>query len=228
MYRPTMMRQALRLGLPAILFVLAISVCGGGSGEEQADKPRSLPEERKDLLPGEYRSEEFKPSLTFRLGKEWANDPPEVSEELGLTWRWKGTANFYFFNLRKVFKPGTHIEVEAPKDMVVWFQHHPYLQTSKPKPVTVGGVKGQQFDVVVEVPESYSGYCGSECVDMAMLTSGGGLIAWVEDIKERVIVLEDVKGETVVIDFGAPPGEKFDEFTSESQKVVDSVKWTES
>jgi hypothetical protein len=58
-----------------------------------------------------------------------------------------------------------------------------------------------------------------------MLTSGTGLVAWEEGIKERVIVLEDEKGETVVIDFGAPPGKKFDEFTSESQKLVDSVKW---
>jgi hypothetical protein len=58
-----------------------------------------------------------------------------------------------------------------------------------------------------------------------MLTSGTDLVAWEEGIKERVIVLEDEKGETVVIDFGAPPGKMFDEFTSESQKLVDSVKW---
>ena len=51
------------------------------------------------------------------------------------------------------------------------------------------------------------------------------MVAWEEGIKERVIVLEDEKGETVVIDFGAPPGKKFDEFASESQKLVDSVKW---
>jgi hypothetical protein len=57
-----------------------------------------------------------------------------------------------------------------------------------------------------------------------MLTSGTSLVAWEEGIKERIIVLEDEKGETVVIDFGAPPGKKFDEFTSESQKLVDSVK----
>ena len=61
-----------------------------------------------------------------------------------------------------------------------------------------------------------------------MLTSGTGLVAWEEGSKERVIVLEDEKGETVVIDFGAQPGKKFDEFTSESQKLVDSVKWAGS
>jgi hypothetical protein len=38
-------------------------------------------------------------------------------------------------------------------------------------------------------------------------------------------VLEDVKGETVMIWFAAPPAE-FDEFAPEAQKVVDSVKWS--
>ena len=37
----------------------------------------------------------------------------------------------------------------APDELVGWFQHHPYLKTSKPEPVTVGGVKGVQFDVDV-------------------------------------------------------------------------------
>ena len=236
MYR-RVVGQALALELIVTLIVLALSACGGGGGQEEAAKARPLPEKRQDLRPGEYRSEEFKPSLTFKLGKEWANDPPEVSEELGLTWRWKGTANFFFFNFQKVYEPtksGFENEVDAPKDMVSWFQHHPYLQTSKPKSVTVGGVKGKQFDVVVEVPNDYYGICSAQpgaapgCVDISSLTSGTGLVAFAEGFKERIIVLEDVRGKTVTIDFGAPPGKKFDEFTSESQNLVDSVKWRSS
>ena len=112
----------------------------------------------------------------------------------------------------------------GPKDWVGWFQHHPYLKAEKPKPVTVGSVRGVQLDVVPEVPEKYFGsYCRgidnvtpTDCVDIAPYQrgTGPGLVAWEEGVKERVIVLEDVKGETVVIDFGAPPGKKFDEFTS--------------
>ena len=235
MYPKRIVRDALGLALSMTLAGLMLSACGGG--QEQASKPRPLPEDEKALRPGEYRSEEFKPSLTFKLGKEWANDPPEVSEELGLTWRWKGTANFFFFNFQKVFEPtksGFENEVDAPKDMVSWFQHHPYLHTSKPKPVTVGGVKGKQFDVVAEVPDSYTGICSTQpnaapgCVDISELTSGTGLVAFAEGFKERIIVLEDVRGKTVTIDFGAPPGKKFDEFTSESQNLVDSVKWRSS
>ena len=37
-------------------------------------------------------------------------------------------------------------------------------------------------------------------------------------------VLEDVKGKTVIIDFGSPAAE-FDEYWPEAEKVVKSVQW---
>ena len=40
----------------------------------------------------------------------------------------------------------------------------------------------------------------------------------------RLIVLEDVKGETVTIGFVSPATE-FDEFAPEAQKVIDTVEW---
>jgi hypothetical protein len=68
--RKRMMRQALGLGLLVSLVVLALSACSGGGGgnEEQAKakegaKARTLPPYGQPLRPGEYRSEEFKPSL---------------------------------------------------------------------------------------------------------------------------------------------------------------------
>jgi hypothetical protein len=39
--------------------------------------------------------------------------------------------------------------------------------------------------------------------------------------------LEDVEGETVTMYFGSLTA-KFDEFAPEAQKVLDSVKWTDS
>jgi hypothetical protein len=71
------------------------------------------------------------------------------------------------------------------------------------------------------------------CLDIAALgdfTAYTGIpLAYVEGVKERFTVLEDVKGETVTIDFGAGgPGTKFDQVATEGQKVVDSIKWMAS
>jgi hypothetical protein len=226
--RRRMVSRALGLGLLAALVVLALSACGGGE-KQQESKPRPLPEDPKALRPGEYRSEEFKPSLSFRVGKGWSSAPLEASDVLVIA---QGeTKVIGFVNAQEVYKPtktGTPNVVDAPEDMVGWFQQHPYLQTDKPEPVTVGGVKGVQFDVVVEdLPEDYSGVClgcgvGSGVGIFSLST--GYPVAFREADKSRLIVLEDVKGETVTVGFSSPATE-FDEFAPEAQKVVDSVKW---
>jgi hypothetical protein len=108
------------------------------------------------------------------------------------------------------------------------------LNTEKPEPVRVGGIKGVQLDLVVEdPPQDYHGNCTTQynltdCVDivpisMPMLHP----LAFEEGVKERVTLLEDVKGEPLMIDFGASEA-KFGEFAPEGQKVVESMKWTGS
>jgi len=227
MYPQRLVSQALRLGLLVTLISLVLSACGGG---EKESKARPLPEDPQALRPSEYHSEEFKPSLSFRVGKGWSSTPLESSDLLGIA---RGeTAELNFVVTQEVYEPtktGTPNVVNAPKDLVGWFQHHPYLQTSKPEPLKVGGVKGKQFDVGVgDLPENYLGVCHSvvgteECVDVARLSTGRTTLVS-ERSKLRLIVLEDVEGKTVTIAFGSPKAE-FDEFAPEAQKVVDSVKW---
>src|SRR5215218_10772925 len=170
--RRRMVSQALGLGLLAALVVLALSACGGE--KQQESKPRPLPEDPKALRPGEYRSEEFKPLFSFRVGKGWSSTPLEASDHVAIA---RGeTAGIGFDNIQEVYKPtttGTPNVVEAPKDMVGWFQQHPYLQTDKLEQVTVGGVKGEQFDVVVEnLPEDYASVGGANCVNLFKLSTG--------------------------------------------------------
>jgi len=99
------------------------------------------------------------------------------------------TAGIGFDNIQEVYKPtttGTSKVVEAPKDMVGWFQQHPYLQTDKLEQVTVGGVKGEQFDVVIEdLPEDYAGGCQhlvvpESCVDLFKRSTGESVSSWRE------------------------------------------------
>src|SRR5215217_1458647 len=219
------------VGLLGTLLILALSACGGAGGQEEQAKARPLPlySTEKALHPGEYHSVKFKPALSFKVGKGWSITAFQLSEFIQLGYEGGTGVNYLAFaNVKEVFKPGTLEVVDAPKDLVGWLQHHPYLKTSKPQPVTVGGVKGEQLDVLVELPKDYSvdPEC-SDCLDIAPLSNDQAAAIFQEGNKRKVFVLEDVKGDTVMIWFAAPPDE-FDELATEAQKVVDSVKWSGS
>lgn len=74
MNRPALMRLALGVGALMVV-ILALTGCGGGSAQEKV-KARPLPEQdHRELRPGEYRTEEFEPSASFRVGKASAFPP---------------------------------------------------------------------------------------------------------------------------------------------------------
>ena len=224
MHRPALMRLAF-LGVGVSMMMLALSGCGSGTAQQEEEaKPRPLPAEGQPLRPGEYSSgKKYEPTFSFEVGKGWSTLELLPPDGFAIGTQGESIVGFTMF-VEEVFKPGTQKVVEAPEDLVGWFQDHPYLKTSKPEPVRVGGIKGEQFDLVVEAPEDYYGQCGSaDCMDIWMLSNGEAL--WFkEPFKIRLVILEDVKGNTVVIDIQSPPTE-VDEFVPEAQKVVDSVKW---
>ena len=76
--RSRTVRRALGLVMLAALVVVALAACGG---TEKKAKVRPLPEEPKALRPGTYRSEEFKPSLSFHVGKGWSSSPLEEASD---------------------------------------------------------------------------------------------------------------------------------------------------
>src|SRR5215216_6980672 len=230
MNRTALMRFAFGVALLMVV-ILALTACGSGSAKEET-KARSLPlyPTEKPLSPGEYHSVKFKPALSFKVGKGWSNTANQLSEYIQLGYEGGTGVNYLAFaNVKEVFKPGTLEVVDAPKDLVGWLQHHPYLKTSKPQPVTLGGVKGEQLDVLVEgMPEDYYGLCGegvSDCVDIAPVSNDQAAAYFKEVNERRVFVLEDVKGDTGMIWFAGPP-DTFDKFAPKAQKVVESVKWS--
>src|SRR5215203_3859810 len=231
------MKYAFKLGL--VTLALTVSACGSGGAEHQQASGHPLPEYERAVLPaGEYHTTEFEPSLSFRItGDDWRFEGP--SGVLGdpehpdyLFFQTVPDAEIAFFNLRKlkgVYKPrgpaGAIEQVPAPEELVGWFQHHPYLKTSKPEPATVGGVKGKQFDVVTNLPKDYSGISMDECcVDIFALSSGGSSEVFYQK-REHYMVLENVKSVPVVIYYNND-AEAFDEFVPEAKKVLDSVEWT--
>ena len=211
--------------LVVVGLVLALGACGAGGAKEDA-KARPLPEQHQELRQGEYRTEEFKPSASFRVGKGWLTSPPEASDVLEL--EYGETAGLAFTNVQEVFKPtesGTTQVVELPEDLAAWFQHHPYLKTGKPEPITVGGVKGVEFDVALieDLPEDHASQCGTDCVDIFQQGAGHQVVQYKGD-KTHYVVLEDVEGDTVTIDYGGLAMD-FDKVAPQAQKLVDSVKW---
>ena len=199
--------------------VLAVGACGA---PEEA-KPRPLPEATRKLEPGTYRTEEFQPAFSFKVGEGWTHLPPEKPDDLALA---RGPTGLRFFKAREVYKPDERYEVvEAPDDLAGWVRRHPFLRTSAPQTVTVGGIEGKRFAVAVgDVPEHRLGCAGGpDCVDLFRLGDGTSL-GVAKGEKGSGNVLEDVGGETVAIGFGGPADE-VDEHGPEAQKVLDSVEW---
>ncbi len=238
------MKHFLPFGVLMAVIALTLNACGGGAaggGEHQQATGRPLPKYEQASLPeGQYHTTEFKPSLSFRItGDDWRfegpsgvlGDPEHPDYLFIQKVEWGEIA---FFNLRKVqgvYKPrgpaGETEPVPAPDKLVGWFQHHPYLKTSRPSPVTVGGVKGVQFDVVLaNRPRNHKGVCGNttHCLDIFALSTGGPSEVFYTN-KTHYIVLKDVKGVPVVI-FYTQEAEDFDKFEPMAKKVLQSVEWT--
>ena len=71
-----------------------------------------------------------------------------------------------------------------------------------------------------------AGVCGVDCVDIYRLSSGETISFFTVE-KVRIIVLEEIKGETVTIDFESLIA-GFGEFAPKAEKVLDSVEWSGS
>ena len=89
--------------------------------------------------------------------------------------------------------------------------------------MSIGGEKGVQFDAIVTgAPGSHPCPGGS---DLGLFhLSGRGTTGVNKGEKDRVIVLEEVKGQTVPV-FVEAPVSGFEEFLPKAQKVIKTVEW---
>jgi hypothetical protein len=222
-----------------LFFVFALSACGGGGEgaaagggggaevEGEQAKARAVPE-YGDLRPGKYVTDEFKPAFSFEVVDEgWVVGGAEERGILDMRLGVEGGV-LSFVNEQEVLdpsKPRDMVSVPAPKNLATWLQRHPYLETEKPKPATIGGVKGVQLDAVVadDVPASE---CGDACLGLFVVTRENFWVVF-EKEKVRFIVLEDVGGERVTIAAEAPAVD-FEEFLPKAQEVIDTVEWDEA
>jgi hypothetical protein len=231
MHRPALMRSALGVAMLTML-MLALTACGGGGSaqEEQADKVHHIPEdsqtyEGEPLPAGPYVTEEFKPAMSFSLDKGWSRGGVELRDIWDLQDLQNDAFWVIFTSAEEVWDPKGSDGLKrapAPEDMVGWLQANPHMKSEKPKPTSVGGENGVQFDAivtgVVESPE-----CPG-CADVPLFPFSDGTAGVEKGERVRFIVLKDVKGQTVTI-FIESSAVGFEEFLAKGQKVMDSVKW---
>ncbi len=218
-----------------LLLVLAVLLAFYGCGQSSPAPEESAKQDAKtrevpdygELRPGKYRTGKFEPAFSFEIGsKGWVLGG---SEERTLLEMRRGVAGplVAFLNAEQVFNPSKVRELDrmpAPEDMVAWLQRHPYLETGKRTPSSVGGVAGTRLDAIVaSVPATE---CGGNC--LGLFTTRDGDYDWVvyEEERLRFVVLEDVGGERVVIAAEAP-AKDFERFLPKVQEVLDTVEWEE-
>jgi hypothetical protein len=254
MYRPVVAKVVAKkitlLGMGLLMeLILVLSGCGSGAQAQG----RKIPEDnsfytKAHRIPaGKYVTDEFRPAMSFRLGDDWRTGPDpndsyghhlETSHNIFLSsFSESGTSYLEFLVVPKVYKVvssyGAMAE-PAPTDMVSWLQDNSNLDIEKPKQVSVGGMKGKQFDAVAShIPQEYvnGGYHAfsqdEPCLPLFQVLPAYGdesTYSLFKDYKVHFIVLDDVKGKTVTISVLAPAG-KFDEFLAKAQKALDTVQW---
>ncbi len=223
------MQYGLRLTL-LVVFISVVSACARGDGAQQPEG-RTIPEgPNVTLRAGHYVSDEFKPAVSFKLDEGWQY-PKEAYDLLSLEAPKDFPGSFLeFWVVRRVYKVVSSYEAKgqpAPEDLVAWLQNHPRLDTEDPEPVSIGGVRGEQFDTAASrVPRDFYGsYCNEPCLPLFQPTSDrDASFSLYKGDKVRLIVLEDVEGKTVAIDIIASAA-KFDNFLPKAQKVLDTVEW---
>ena len=164
--------------------------------------------------------------MSFSLSKGWARGGAELRDVWDLQDIENNAFWLVFMNAGEVYDPNESGELRiapAPEDMLAWLQANPYLKSEEPKPTSVGGEKGVQFDAIVASAPEYPECSG--CPDVGLFhLSDGGTSGVEKGEKIRFIVLEDVKGQTVTIFVETTPV-GFDEFTAKAQQVIETVEW---
>ena len=197
------------------------------------------------LEPGSYRTVDFRPTLSFRVGKGWGllgdaengialapRFDPATGPEKQLTFtavRWVFDEPLLTDKERNANREA-HIR-PAPRDVEAWLRTNPYLKIGPSRPARLGGVRGVRFDVSVKEPSGPTN-CPQfgepeHCVYLLAITRGSGVepieLVEVGGAPTRYLLVE-VRGQPVLAGVSAPK-EQFEEFVAEADKVLETVSF---
>jgi len=226
---------------------LVFAACGG-DGEKDGEK-KSTPTTREraaaslpargSLEPGSYITRTFRPGVTLTVGDGWTVAFPEEPDTFDIVRGFDPTnpnpeswQSLSFSRVSEIFdgfffrdpidKRG-HTR-PAPDDLAGWLRENPYLETSEPLPVTVGGVDGVQLDATVKPlpPDQAQGTCAQasrRCIVLFNLENPDEYLTQLEGTTNRYIVLK-VRGASVVASISSSVGAPLADFLPLAEDVL--------
>jgi tRNA A-37 threonylcarbamoyl transferase component Bud32 len=225
-----------RVGVLAAMVLVSVGVVAAvivirgnntGSPAATANTARTLPSsEGQPLKPSRYRSDEYRPPVSFTVDDSWNSFGTELPDALALglesAQMLQRPPMLGFFTPQAVVDrsdPTGNTVTPAPESVdgwVAWFRNHPNLETGKPVPVTVGGASGKRVDAVVSsVPKRHPAWLWT-------LSDGTAISDVTKGARSRTFIL-DVDGKTVLI---AIRGDDYEKLLPRAMKVVNTVKWS--
>lgn len=218
-----------------LLMALIGTACGGGGSEAASSisqpaaqpsnsptvaAPTLLPE--LGVIPPDNYAPLFQPKMTFTADATGWEVDVDTSGWLAMEYPLpepRALGNMSIVAVEKVFddKPDGKL-IDPPKDLVGWIAKLPGLKVvAPPTPVTVGGIEGQQLDILVGPENVHLGPIPGESKVPNGWSSGG---------MDRIIEVR-VDGQVVLISFGpeAARSKNFDAAVSLAQPLIDSIMW---
>jgi hypothetical protein len=201
---------------PTVGSVIAESSTASRSVAEPTSTP--LPKSGETIYPGTY-APAFQPKMTFASSSRWEVDvdtPAWLGMEFPLPDQVLGTIGIV--RVEKVFDPehGGKL-IDPPKDLAGWIAKLPGLRVvAPPTPVKVGGIEGEQLDVLI----------GPEDVGVSPIQGSHVGNGFPKGYAVRITVV-NVDGQNVQISFAPDEvgSRHFKAAVVYAQPLIHSIRW---
>ena len=182
---------------------------------------------------GTYASQVFKPTATYTLPGGWlvGADTAPYFQLLPVT------SDLVGIHLFRDAKPASQDPAcpdtaaagigASGRELVEWIRGRPGLVVSDARPVTVGGLPGQEIDVAIKTGWTASCPFANGTPTVPLLTDGKGGYRWVVAGSERLRldILDVPGGGTVIVDVDAFDGSLMDALVKDATPIVQSISF---
>ena len=206
----------------ALVLALVLAACGAGATPAPSG-PAALPA-------GTHTSRVFRPQVTFTVPDGWWN-PSDSAALFSILPVETDVAGIYLFRdplpasqdptCPTTAEPGVGTTSLA---LAAWIRDLPGLIVGNPRLVTVGGLRGTEFDVAIDAGWAASCPFASGVPTVPLFVGQDGRLRWVIAGSERLrLSLLDVPGGgTVVVDIDAFDGSLWEDLLLSATPIVQS------